>query len=305
MGSFKAPPRCKCPDYSWGRRTFQPYWRCTHGCLGCYARRGYRWSYWGSKSDGPVSVDLEAALEDYRRLPENSEIEAAPSCDAFDLAHERERRITREFLEALQGRVRGDVYFTFLTKSALIGEYAELLPAGQSVAQVTIEGYKGKTRITSRGASSYRERLDAVSRLSRAGVPVGVRIDPIIPSVDEEEELPRIVSDAQSAGAEHITVSFVKLYRDQVGAVSEALGKNLWRVMVPETDREFFVEPDLRREWALAIRDECGDRGLTFAMCREAVVEDTGLCDPFHLIGGYPRRGGSRGPQSTLDEFFS
>jgi DNA repair photolyase len=287
LGKFNDPFQCKCYDYSRERRTFQPYWRCSHGCLGCYARKGYRWTYWGKVKKSIVSVDLEKAIKDYRNLKSKSEIEIAPSCDAFDLVYEKKHRITKRFLELINQNIRKDIYFTFLTKSALIAEYKDLIPKESSVIQITVESYRDKMKITSPSASSYKERLNCVKDLVMNNHKVGIRIDPIIPQFDKIDEIKSIIQDFDCLGIRHITISFMKLYENQIQRVSEKLGLNLRERMERANKKEFFIKEEIRKKMAKKIRSMCDDLGLTFAMCRENVVRDTGLCDPFHLIDNY------------------
>ena len=42
--------------------------------------------------------------------------------------------------------------------------------------------------------------------------------------------------------------------------------------------------------WLGQIKNFAENRGMTFAMCRETCVKDTGLCDPFHLLPRYNRK---------------
>ncbi len=48
--------------------------------------------------------------------------------------------------------------------------------------------------------SSPRRRLDAIARLSAAGIPVGINLAPVVPGLTDHE-LPRILEAAAEAGA--------------------------------------------------------------------------------------------------------
>lgn len=66
-----------------------------------------------------------------------------------------------------------------------------------------------------RTAAGHR-RLEVVRRLREAGIPVGVMVAPIIPSLNEEEILP-LLEAAAAAGAQSAAYTVVRLN----GAIAE------------------------------------------------------------------------------------
>jgi len=59
-------------------------------------------------------------------------------------------------------------------------------------------------------ASHPRDRLDAIARLSAAGIPVGVNVAPVIPGLTDHE-LPAILAAAKEAGAQWAKYLIVRL----------------------------------------------------------------------------------------------
>ena len=287
LGNFHPPLKCKCPSYTNGRKTFNPYYVCSHKCLGCPIRYGRRWKYFGRSADTPIGVNVEKAIKDYYKIRPFSEIEISTQCDPFDLRFERDYRITRTFLFGIQKRIRKDVYLTFLTKSALISEYISLIPKDNSVIQFSIESYDKKTKITSPMASSYDERLETIECFVEEGYKVGVRIDPLIPNFDTKDEVREIIRDCDCRGVKHITISFIKLFHRQLENVSKRLGYNLEPMMIEKSNGELFVKDKVRLPLAKEIKKECKTLGLGFAMCRENLIKDTALCDCFDLLKDY------------------
>jgi len=284
LGLFTIPEACKCNEYSNGRYTMQPYWTCTHGCKGCYARKGWRWTTWGAKSETPVSVDLVKAKKDYLKLKSFSEIEIAPSCDAFDLVFEKKYQITKKFLMEI-APLRNDIFFTFLSKSNIIQDYIEIIPKN-SVVQITVESYKEKMETTSPKASSYNERLECVSKLTSNSIKTAIRIDPIIPDFDTFEDIGNIVRDFVNKGIQHITISTIKFYPSQMKDIkSLGLEKKIYK----KTNNEYYIKDNLRNKYALFVKNLCEDSGISFAMCRETIQENSkgAFCDPFHLLPNY------------------
>jgi DNA repair photolyase len=291
LGKFTIPYLCKLNDYSNGRRTFTPFWCCSHGCVYCYLEYGFRYLYWRAKSeDKIVSVDLERTTKDYLKLPSNTEIEASPSCDAFDKAYEKKHKLTYRFLKEIVP-LRSDVFLTFITKSNLINEYSDLIPEKQSIIQISVESYGEKLKSLSPNASSYKERLECVKDLVDKGLSVGLRIDPIIPAIcTNKNDIKKIMNDFINAGIKHITCSFVKLNTIQIKKLSENFGWKLENYMYRKHKNEYFFNDELRKEYATMIKERCSESNITFAMCREIIVKDTGLCDPFHLLPNYKRK---------------
>lgn len=291
LGNFTVPYMCKLDTYSNGRRTFSPFWSCSHKCVYCYLEFGFRYLYWRPKSDDKiVSVDLEKAKTDYSKLPSHTEIEISPSCDAFDRNYEKKYEVTLKFLKEIVP-LRSDVFLTFLTKSNLINEYSEFIPEKQTVIQISVESYGKKLKILSPNASSYEERLECAKELVDKGLLVGLRIDPIIPETyTKKEDIEKIMNDFISAGIKHITCSFAKLNPNQIKNLSEKFEWNLDDLMYRKHKKEFFFNDDLRKEYAITIKKRCSEADITFAMCRETIVQDTGLCDPFHLLPNYRKK---------------
>jgi DNA repair photolyase len=280
LGSFKIPVMCKVRNYApYGiRMTFQPYWRCTHGCPTCYAPYGYRWQFWGAKGE-VVAVNLIQVYNDYLKLRPGTQVEAAPSCDAFDLVFEKKYEITKNACKDIFS-LRSDIPFTFITKSALIGSYVDVLPK-LSVPQITIESQR--PNISSPNASPYTERLDAVEILTNAGFKVGVRIDPIIPDWTKSNEIYSIINDVVKRGCKHITISIVKLYAEQINKVEKAFGINTTGKIYLKWGL-YYYNDDTRRVIEQMVKDKCNSMGITFATCMENLIDDTGNCDPFHLL---------------------
>lgn len=291
LGNFTTPYLCKLNEYSNGRRTFTPFWCCSHRCVYCYLEFGFRYLYWRAKSeDKIVSVDMERATKDYMKLTSNTEIEVSPSCDAFDKAYEKKHRLTRRFLKEIVP-LRSDVFLTFVTKSNIINEYSELIPEKQSVIQISVESHGKKLKHLSPNASSYEERLESVKRLVDEGLQVGLRIDPIIPEIcTNKKDINEIMNDFINAGIKHITCSFVKLNPIQIKKLSEKFGWTLENYMYRKHKNEFYFNDEIREDYATMIKKRCIEADITFAMCREIIVKDTGLCDPFHLLSNYKRK---------------
>ena len=104
---------------------------------------------------------------------------------------------------------------TIVTKSALVERDLDLLApmAGESIATVVVSVTTLDSRLSSRmepRASAPARRLEAIRRLSAAGIPVGVNVAPIIPFLTDHEIEP-ILEAAAGAGASWAGWTLVRL----------------------------------------------------------------------------------------------
>lgn len=194
-----------------------PYRGCSHGCSYCYARPTHEYLGFSAgldfetrilvKQDAPEL--LAAALASDRWRPQV--IALSGNTDAYQPA-ERRLGLTRRCLEVLAD-FRNPVQV--VTKSHLVTRDADLLSqlashrAASVMLSVTTLRPEVQRAMEPRAASPGR-RLDAVRRLSDAGVPVGVMVAPVVPGLTDDE-LPAILEAAASAGASYASYILLRL----------------------------------------------------------------------------------------------
>jgi DNA repair photolyase len=115
---------------------------------------------------------------------------------------EREHRITRQVLEVL-ARTRHPV--GIVTKSALVTRDIDILApmAAEGLAKVAISVTtldRAVARAMEPRAPTPDRRLEAIRRLSDAGIPTGVMVAPVVPAVTDSE-IERILEAAAAHGA--------------------------------------------------------------------------------------------------------
>jgi DNA repair photolyase len=188
-------------------QSINPYRGCSNGCSYCYARPSH--SYVGLspgldfetrlfyKKDAGKVLEEELAKPGYVCKP----ITLGANTDPYQPI-ERRMRVTREILEVLT-RCRHPV--TVITKSALVLRDLDLLVdlakdglAGVGVSVTTLDAEL--KRVMEPQAASPRARLEAVRRLTEAGVPTGVMVAPVIPALTDHE-MEAILEAAAAAGA--------------------------------------------------------------------------------------------------------
>ena len=187
--------------------SLNPYRGCEHGCIYCFARPTH--AYLGlspgldfetrlyAKTNAAELLRRELAHHSYAPSP----IALGINTDAYQPC-ERELRITRQCLEVLH-ECRHPV--GIITKSALIERDIDLLQdmakANLIAAAVTITtlDHTIAGTLEPRAASPSR-RLQTVTKLAQAGIPVLVSVAPLIPFVTEQE-LEKVLKAAADAGA--------------------------------------------------------------------------------------------------------
>lgn len=194
------------PDISFNQ-SINPYRGCEHGCIYCLARPTH--AYMGlspgldfetrlfAKPDAPALLEKELGKPGYVPQP----IMLGANTDPYQPI-ERQRRITRGILEVL-ARYRHPVMIT--TKSALVVRDLDLLApmaadrlVGVGISVTTLDTHLAR-RMEPRAAAPHR-RLETITALTAAGVPVTVLTSPVIPFLTDAE-LESILAAAATAGA--------------------------------------------------------------------------------------------------------
>ncbi|MRN65531.1 PA0069 family radical SAM protein [Brucella sp. 10RB9213] len=194
------------PDISFDR-SINPYRGCEHGCIYCFARPTH--SYMGlsagldfetrlfAKPDAPRLLERELARPGYQ--PKT--IAIGTNTDPYQPV-EKKWRIMREILEVLEA---ANHPVGIVTKSALVVRDIDILSrmAEKGLAKValsvtTLDAHLARTMEPR--ASTPSLRLQAIRRLTDAGIPASVMMGPVIPGINDHE-IERILDAAYAQGA--------------------------------------------------------------------------------------------------------
>jgi DNA repair photolyase len=191
------------------RWTINPYRGCEFGCKYCYARYTHEFMEMDVQAfeDRIYAKSAVAQLlrQELTRIDRNEAIAIGTATDPYQPAERRFGR-TRSILEVL-ARERGR-HIGIITKSDLIVRDVELLREigrGNVLSvHVTVTTLDEKlARLLEPRAPRPGLRLDAVRRLSQAGLIVGVNPNPIMPLLtDSEKHLDRLAKAVRDAGAQ-------------------------------------------------------------------------------------------------------
>lgn len=184
-----------------------PYRGCEHGCVYCYARPTHEWLGFSAGLDFETKILVKHRAAELLRTelarpnwqPEPIALSGVTDC--YQPA-ERKLRITRACLEVLCEARNPAI---IITKNARVLRDLDVLirMAAQRLVHVrlsitTLDADLARTMEPR--TSLPQARLDAVSALRDAGVPVGIMLAPVIPGINENE-IPAVLEAAQQAGA--------------------------------------------------------------------------------------------------------
>ena len=187
--------------------SINPYRGCEHGCIYCYARPTHEYLGFSAGLDFETKIlvkeDAPALL--YEELNKKSwEPKTIAISGVTDPYQPVERRLglTRGCVAVLAD-FRNPV--GIITKNHLVtrdadlfAEMAEWNGARVFVSITTLD--PNIQRTMEPRTSSPELRLEALSKLSAAGVPVGVMVAPVVPGLTDHE-MPAILTAARNAGA--------------------------------------------------------------------------------------------------------
>jgi len=134
--------------------------------------------------------------------------------------------LMRKCLEILSQQ---DCKIQLITKSNLVVRDIDLLKKMPSMVSLTITTENDNVaKLIEPHAPSPLERLKAVESLIAHGIPTSVRIDPIIPFINDNTK--NLVKTLASMGVKHITASTYKVKPDNWRRFSTALPKTAEKI---------------------------------------------------------------------------
>ena len=210
-------------------RSINPYRGCEHGCIYCYARPSHAYLNHSpgldfetrlyAKQNAAQLLRAELSRPSYRPRF----ISLGSNTDPYQPI-ERRLRITADILAVLE-EFNHPVGIT--TKSASILCDIDLLArmASKNLLRVfmsigTLDRHIART--LEPRASTPGARMDAVRALSRAGIPTGVLLAPVIPALTDHD-MEKIVFMAKEAGAIDAYYALLRLPHEVAGLFQEWL----------------------------------------------------------------------------------
>jgi DNA repair photolyase len=213
-------------------------------------------------------------------------ISISNSSDPYPRAEATEG-LTRRCLEIL---AETNCKIQIITKSNIVTRDDDLLAKIPATVALTITTDDDNlAKILEPYAPSPSQRLRAAQNLTKVGIPVSVRIDPIIPSVNDQPQ--KLIATLADIGVKHVTCSTYKAKADNWMRLSQALPKvmeQLKPLYFQEGERiggSALLPRDYRFKILKAVRDVALAHGLQFGVCREGLAQlNTAACDGSWLM---------------------
>lgn len=261
--------------------TLNPYTGCNHGCIYCYAS-----CYVPNFSSCRPKKDLDQTVRREATNLAGETISVSNSSDPYPNI-EAEAALTRRCLEILS---RHDCRIQIITKSSLVVRDADLLKKIPSMVAFTITTDDDNiAQIIEPHAPPPSERIKAVEKLVQHGLSIAVRIDPIIPFVNDNPE--KLVKELASLGVRHITSSTYKVKPDNWRRLSIAMPQiaSKLRPLYFEKGERINGHLYLPRDFRLRLMENvCAlaeKNGVRFGTCREDLSHlNTAVCDGSWLL---------------------
>ena len=206
------------PDVGFNK-SINPYRGCEHGCIYCYARPYHEYLGFSAGLDFETKILVKKTAPELLRRELSSKkwrpepLALSGITDPYQPV-ERRLKITRGCLEVL-AEFRNPVII--ITKNHLVtrdidllGELAEHNASAVFVSITTLD--PGLVRKMEPRTSTPARRFEAIEALTKAGIPTGVFVAPIIPGLTDHE-MPKIIQRAADAGAAFATYTIVRLPR--------------------------------------------------------------------------------------------
>ncbi len=258
---------CTCPV----KYSVNPYTGCDHHCLYCYIT-GYIKDAFQCR---PKKNVVEQLRKELKKIDRQKIISMANSSDPYPQL-ERKLGLTRRVIELF---TEEKVKFQIVTKSDLVLRDSDVLSkCCVSVTITTLDESVAKKLEPK--APSPKRRVEALGELKDRGIPVSVRIDPIIPGLTDPFE---VLNELRFV--DHVTASTVKLRPDGVkrmGVVFPEVTKKL-RLVSERVGNVLYLPEEMRVEILMGLREKCHEYGMSFGCCREGLRSE-GSCDGSHLI---------------------
>lgn len=193
------------------------YRGCEHGCAYCYARPTHEYLAMNAGIDFETKIMVKQDAAELLREAFNKKswepqfVMMSGNTDCYQPA-EREFGITRKVLEVFL-EYRNPV--GIITKNALVLRDLDILTDMGRLSLVAVNlSITSLDRALARKleprTSTPERRLEAIRKMSEAGIHTGVMIGPVIPGLNDDE-VPAILHAAREAGAKSAGYNMVRL----------------------------------------------------------------------------------------------
>ncbi|MEM1557548.1 MAG: radical SAM protein [Thermoproteota archaeon] len=272
---------CTCPE----KYSFSPYTGCGHKCTYCYITSYIPRAFQPrAKSFAPTQLEREL-----KRLDKNKPISISNSSDPYT-PEEAQNLLMREVLPIF---IKNGFKVLIVTKSDIIVRDVDILSKGKVCVSITITTLEESiAKRLEPNAPPPSKRLNALEALSRIGIPTLVRLDPIIPGVnDDVDSIRMLLKAAHEAGVKQVTTSTYKARPDNLSRVVATFPELQEEIETlyskgERIGRSRYLPKKLRRDLVSRVREAAQELSMDFATCREGFSElhTAETCDGSHML---------------------
>lgn len=261
---------CTCPP----KYSFNPYTGCAHNCIYCYAT--YIPKFHQLRLKKLLFKRLEKDLDN---LPSNSLISMSNSSDPYPPS-ERYLNITRRCLEIMR---EYDIRLLIVTKSNIVIRDIDILSEMHCAISITITCLSDLAKRLEPGAPDPKDRIYALKYIKEHGIPVILRLDPIIPFLTERDAI-KVLEKCDFV--DHVVTSTLKLKKNILNrfAIFPELVNKFKKIYREKIGSYLYLPKDYRFKLLEPIKDACEELGISLSFCREGFKFNAKSCDGSHLI---------------------
>ncbi len=254
------------------------YNRCQFGCVYCFSRYRTADNSTGGLQKANASAFAErlkrvfsgqtnSALDEFlsARIP----IQLGAMQDPFP-PMELTQGATLDLMRVLNDynyptiiSTKGDIF--------LRDAYSKLLESMNVYLRISAAGISERLRgDVDVGCGTFQKTLERVKFAAALGVPVSLRIQPVIPGF--EDDALEMTERAASAGASHVSFEYLKIasenLKHEVSRISRAIGTNIWSVFqsrgITRLGKDYIVKADAKTEFLGRAKSLCKRLGIAF-----------------------------------------
>lgn len=269
---------CICPK----KYSLDPYTGCLHGCLYCYATSYVK----DFHNPRPKKSFISVLRRNLKSMEESiTYVSMSNSSDPYQPL-EKEYKLARESLKMFRDY---SIPVLILTKSDLIMRDIDILSEMNSVVSITITTTdENLCKVLEPFAPQPSKRIEVLKEFGEVGIPTVVRIDPIIPLLNEDIE--RVVEEIVDLNVKHLVVSTYKAKYDSFLRISRAFPqfKEIWLELYKKCGSKiggsWYLPYGLRVEIINKVIELCSKNSISLGICREGIPTLASSCDGSHLF---------------------
>lgn len=280
----------------------EPYPDCAFNCLYCYVRMFPRRIARRAVIDTYIS-QLKRVIIEFKRV--FGMVPAFRMATLVDPFQEKER-FFRHSYKAMEYCLNLGCPLIINTKGTLALEepwidiIRQLGKRSLLVYQPTVTLLDEDAKLVELQAPLSSERLEVAKELSRLGIPVVIRLQPLIPYINTETEyMEELLAEFKATGARQVIAEFLRfnkanlllrfkpLFRKHRIPFWQFIRRSLWETIPRSSHKR--PKMKYREQIMLQLKEIATSKGLKFSTCREGFyhLHTAPNCCGLHYLGRY------------------